>query len=68
MDQVIDYNEEPVHYCTECLSLRIRPYEDGVDYCDECGSTEVSQSHITDWEKKYEERYKESYLRVKKIK
>ena len=35
-----DYNNEPVYYCTECMSLRIRNI-DGTDYCDKCGSTNI---------------------------
>ena len=31
-----NYNDEPVVYCSQCLSLRIRDI-DGVSYCDDCG-------------------------------
>lgn len=36
-----DYNNEPVYYCSECLSLKIRDI-DGTDYCDKCGSTNIN--------------------------
>ena len=44
-----DYNNEPVYYCSECLSLKIRDI-DGTDYCDKCGSTNIEQIHIQEWE------------------
>ena len=35
-----EYNNEPVYYCSDCLSLRIRDI-DGTEYCDKCGSTNI---------------------------
>lgn len=50
-----DYNNEPVYYCKQCLSLRIKVVG-GYDFCDECGSTNIETTHIENWEKLYEER------------
>ena len=47
-----DYNNEPVFYCSECLSLRIRSLDD-IDYCDKCGSTSIEEANIKDWEAMY---------------
>lgn len=59
-----EYNNEPVLYCSECLSLRIRGV-DNIDYCDECGSTQVEETHIKDWEEAYKNKYGVKYLNTK---
>lgn len=58
------YNEEPVHYCTNCLSLKIKKVNDmpDLDYCDECGGTSIESTHITMWEKLHTARYGFNYL------
>ena len=56
-----DYNNEPVFYCTECLSLRVRTI-DGTDYCDKCGSTDIQECHIEEWEQKYIKKYNNNPL------
>lgn len=58
------YNDEPVFYCKNCLSLKIKTVivDSDLDFCDECGSTDIEQSHIEDWEKKHKERYGFNYL------
>lgn len=59
-----DYNSEPVFYCKNCLSLKVRDItnvEDS-DYCDECGSTDIGKSSIEEWEKLYENKYGHKYL------
>lgn len=58
---IYDYNEEPVFYCKECLSLRVRGVEDQ-DYCDECGSTDIGITDINTWIKMYSERYGEDKI------
>ena len=36
---------------------------------EECGSTDIKEAHISEWETKYEEKYKQNYLKAtKKIK
>ena len=55
------YDEEPVFYCTKCLSLRIRSAL-GMDYCDECGSSDIASCNIEEWERMFRERYKRSYI------
>jgi predicted RNA-binding protein with PUA-like domain len=59
-----DYNDEPVFYCTNCLSLKIRsvmPIE-GSEYCDKCGSTSVSTCNIKEWEELYRQKYGHNYI------
>lgn len=56
-----DYNNEPVFYCKQCLSLKIKSISD-LDYCDECGSTEIDTININEWEKIYEEKYGKKYI------
>ena len=59
-----EYNNEPVFYCKNCLSLRVKTVIAVADleYCDECVSTEIEQSNIEDWRKLYKERYGIDYL------
>lgn len=56
-----DYNNEPVYYCTQCLSLKIK-IVGGFNFCDDCGSTSIATAHIEDWENQYKERYGETFL------
>jgi hypothetical protein len=60
-----DYNNEPVYYCSDCLSLRIRDI-DGVNYCDKCSSTNIEQTHIQEWEQMYNRKYYGNYLNLGK--
>lgn len=60
-----EYNEEPVLYCSQCLSLKIRD-TDNIEYCDQCGCTELEEANIFDWQRLYEERYGEKYLEIKR--
>lgn len=58
------YNEEPVFYCTHCLSLRIMgvPGMEDLNYCDDCGITEVAQTDIITWKQMYKDKYGFDYL------
>lgn len=35
-----------------------------MDYCEDCGCTDIKETHISNWEKMYEEKYKKKYLKV----
>ena len=58
------YDEEPVFYCEQCLSLRIKsvPGMIGMDYCDECNSTNIGRTNIKVWEKLYEAKHGYKFL------
>lgn len=56
-----DYNNEPVYYCKQCLSLKIKVVG-GYDFCDDCGNASIATAHIEEWEKLYEERYGHKFL------
>jgi hypothetical protein len=59
-----NYNDEPVFYCKNCLSLKVKMVATGLDldFCDECGSTDIEQAHIEEWRKLYRGRYGFDYL------
>lgn len=61
-DKLNDYDSEPVLYCASCLSLKIK-HEDqlDIDFCDDCGNTDLIESSLEDWEKKYEKKYGRKY-------
>lgn len=62
-EQIIDYNEEPVYYCSHCLSLKIRNVACfDMGYCDECGSTDIDSTDIHSWENQYFTRFGHKYL------
>ena len=62
-----NYNDEPVHYCKYCLSLDNPEMLDGTEYCKYCGSTEFEDSHIDEWEKQFEQKYKQGkFLKLNK--
>ena len=57
------YEEEPVKYCSHCLSLAIREVN-GQLFCDTCGSTDISNTNVFDWEKLYVIKHGEKYLNL----
>lgn len=52
----IDYNAEPVYYCKQCLSLRIKSMGN-LNYCEDCTGTETSTCHIDEWQEMHKEKY-----------
>lgn len=52
------FDSEPVLYCTNCYSLKIK-HDDvlDMDCCCDCGGTEMSETSIEAWESMYEKRY-----------
>lgn len=66
-----DYNEESVHYCSQCLYLgnpRIEYMQDTkIEYCPYCGSTKFNDDDIYEWENKFEKKYKQGkFIKIKK--
>ena len=59
-----EYNEEPVFYCKNCLSLKVKTVQvdSNLDYCDECGSTDIAQTTIEEWRDIYKNRYGIDFL------
>jgi len=58
-----DYNSEPIAYCARCYSLKIKHEEAlGEDCCAECGSTDIQETSVEEWEKKYEKRYGHGFI------
>lgn len=56
-----EYDQVPVYYCRQCLSIKIKSINSCVDYCDECGSTDVGETDIFTWKKMYKEKYGKDY-------
>lgn len=63
-----EYNDIPVHFCKDCLSLKIKRVEGTASfcYCDECGSTTIGSMQIDDWNRVYKERYGNLFINNKK--
>ena len=59
-----EFNDEPVFYCKNCLSLKIKtvPGMIELDYCDDCGSTDISKTDIETWRQLYKDRFGFDYL------
>lgn len=57
------YDDEPVLYCANCLSLNIK-HEDAVevDYCADCGCCDITETSIELWEKRYALKYGHKYV------
>jgi Fe2+ or Zn2+ uptake regulation protein len=58
-----EYDDEPVYYCTHCLSLNIK--DAGLPdllFCDECGNANIETTTIDKWEDMYENKYGFKYL------
>jgi len=58
-----EYDEEPVKYCTNCYSLKIK-YEETIDSdcCANCGCLSIRESNIREWEKLYEKKYGKKFV------
>ena len=54
------YNDEPVYYCKDCLSLHIeivgRP-EDNDSVCVDCNRTDIAKTDIFTWREMWKEKY-----------
>lgn len=59
----IDYEEIPVVYCKNCLSLGIMVLDGNADYCKDCSSTNLGTTNIKEWEKLYIERYGKPFIK-----
>lgn len=62
-----EYNNIPVHFCKECLSLRVMSVAgmDEASYCDDCGSTDIGETSIKEWDELYEKKHGFKYLENK---
>lgn len=58
-----DYNNEPVFFCSHCLSLKVLSLNETTDFCDECGNTEIKEAHISEWENLYKVKYKQPFIK-----
>ena len=56
-----EYNDIPVFFCEDCLSLTILKMDD-YNYCKDCGSTNIKLTMIDDWEKRYKQKYGKKLL------
>lgn len=59
-----DFNDIPVFYCKNCLSLAVVSLEsyDNIDFCNECGSTNIDRIDIREWEKLYYKKYGHKFI------
>ena len=57
-----DYNNIPIHFCTNCLSINIRFTDDELDFCDDCGDIDIKTTHVDLWSRLYEEKYGHKFL------
>lgn len=66
-DKNYEYNNIPVYYCKQCLSLKIKtiPHIVDMDYCDNCNSTNIDKTSIFEWEEMFKNRYGYNYLENK---
>lgn len=59
-----EYNNEPVHYCVNCLSLALKELNGIKDMwaCRDCGTTKSQETNINIWENLYRSQYKQDFL------
>ena len=58
IEKIVKEDDEPVVFCTKCLSLKIK-HEDylDMDCCGDCGCTDIEEASLDEWEKKYIAKY-----------
>lgn len=62
-----EFNNEPVHYCKNCLSLAIKEIKDSkVSVCVDCGNIykEADTINIDEWEMLYVKEYGKPFLQT----
>ena len=59
----INYDDEPIVFCSRCYSLKIK-YEEAIDSdcCMDCGCSDILETSIDNWERLYEKRYGHKYV------
>lgn len=59
-----EYENEPVYYCKDCLSLKIKFIAglDNSEYCCDCNSTNIVKGTFKEWDELYRERFHHSYI------
>lgn len=63
-----EYNQIPVVFCKDCLSLDIGGLDIGVDYCNKCGSTTIEEMDIFKWRQLYRNAYGRDFLESSNVK
>lgn len=56
-----EFDQEPVYYCSSCLSLAVREMSGG-DFCDKCGCVDIQSAQIEEWEELYKKMYGHKYI------
>ena len=54
------YNDEPVYYCKNCLSLSIEIIgapEDDDSVCTKCNRTDIGKTDIVTWREMWKQKY-----------
>ena len=59
--RVNEFDDIPVAYCRQCLSLLVQEDEYVGCYCSACGSTDIGEALIEDWEMLYLRKYKKKF-------
>lgn len=58
-----EYNNEPIHYCKDCLSLNIRELSASKLFvCGECGNASIEESSVNEWIELYTKEYGKPFL------
>lgn len=53
-----EYNDEPVYYCKNCLSLRIESFVNSEDLlCATCGRTDIETTDVFTWREMWKNKY-----------
>lgn len=62
------YDNEPIHYCENCLSIKIKEIGNNTNYyaCLDCGCTDLEEDDMDEWVKLYTERYGKAFLDLNK--
>ena len=58
------YDDEPIHFCTNCLSVKIKEIGDNTNFyaCLDCGCTDIEEDDLDEWVRLYTEKYGKPFL------
>lgn len=59
-----EYDEIPVSYCRDCLSLKVMNVlgMEEACYCENCGCTDIAETSLEEWEELYKKKHGFKFL------
>jgi ribosomal protein L37AE/L43A len=57
-----EFNKIPIHFCENCLSIKILRISPNINLCLDCNSTDIGSTDFRCWEIAYELEYNVKFI------